>query len=247
LENNNFNCGVQQGNYYASISFNEDIVNDAVSVYDYLEKIQKKLIIEGIKLEYIPDQYVHERKFYDDNKGEMQSLIKNIRTLKGMHMSDLEKFSETLQLNPGTLELIRILKSTGFKIALLSSGFNFFIKRLFEAAGVDYAFSNTLKIDENGIITDELEEPVITGITKNEILEFIMNLENVNRDQVIAVGDGSTSSHFIKNGGLSIAFKPGETGVKTDGIFSSDQIINLLYCLGIPKTELDKYLKEVLG
>jgi len=75
----------------------------------------------------------------------------------------------------------------GFKIALLSSGFNFFIKRLFEAAGVDYAFSNTLKIDENGIITGELEEPVITGITKNEILEFIMNLENVNRDQVIAV------------------------------------------------------------
>lgn len=77
--------------------------------------------------------------------------------------------------------------------------------------------------------------------------EFIMNLENVNRDQVIAVGDGSTSSHFIKNGGLSIAFKPGEIGVKTDGIFSSDQIINLLYCLGIPKTELDKYLKEGLG
>jgi len=186
-------------------------------------------------------------KFSDDTKEEMQSLIENIRMLKGVHMSDLEKFSEILQLNPGTLELIRILKSMGFKIALLSSGFNFFIKRLFEAAGVDYAFSNTLKIDENGIITGELEEPVITGITKNEILEFIMNLENVNRDQVIAVGDGSTSSHFIKNGGLSIAFKPDEIGVKTDGIFSSDQIINLLYCLGIPKTELDKYLKEGHG
>lgn len=70
LENNNFNCGVQQGNYYASISFNEDIVNDAVSAYDFLEKIQNKLIIEGIKLEYIPDQYVHERKFYDELKDD---------------------------------------------------------------------------------------------------------------------------------------------------------------------------------
>jgi len=186
-------------------------------------------------------------KFSDDNKGDMQSLIENIRMLKGMHMSDLEKFSEILQLNPGTLELVRILKSMGFKIALLSSGFSFVIKKLFEAAGVDYAFSNTLKIDENGIITGELEEPVITGITKNEILEFIMNLENVSRDQVIAVGDGSTSSHFITNSGLSIAFKPDETGVKTDGIFSSDQITNLLYCLGIPKMELDKYLKEGHG
>ena len=96
-------------------------------------------------------------KFSDDNKGDMQSLIENIRTLKGVHISELEKFSEILQLNPGTLELIRILKSMGFKIALLSSGFNFVIKKLFEAAGVDYAFSNTLKVDENGIITGELE------------------------------------------------------------------------------------------
>jgi len=183
-------------------------------------------------------------KFSDDTKDEMQSLIENIRTLKGMHMSELEKFSEILQLNPGTLELIRILKSMGFKIALLSSGFNFVIKKLFEAAGVDYAFSNTLKVDENGILTGELEEPVITGITKNEILEFIMNLENISRDQVIAVGNGSISSHFIKNSGLSIAFKPDEPGVKTDGIFSSDQITHLLYCLGIPKTELDKYVKK---
>ena len=186
-------------------------------------------------------------KFSDDNKGDMQSLIENIRTLKGVHISELEKVSEILQLHPGTLELIRILKSMGFKIALLSSGFNFVIKKLFEAAGVDYAFSNTLKIDENGLLTGELEDPVITGITKNEILEFILNLENINREQVIAVGDGSTSSHFIENCGLSIAFKPDEPGVKTDGIFSSDQITHLLYCLGIPKTELDKYVKKVRG
>jgi len=186
-------------------------------------------------------------KFSGDHRGGMQSLIKHVRTLKGIHISELEKLSEILQLHPGTLELIRILKSMGFKIALLSSGFNLFIKRLFEAAGVDYAFSNTLKIDENGMFTGELEEPVITDITKNEILEFILNLENINREQVIAVGDGSTSSHFIENCGLSIAFKPDEPGVKTDGIFSSDQITHLLYCLGIPKTELDKYVKKDRG
>jgi 2-hydroxy-3-keto-5-methylthiopentenyl-1-phosphate phosphatase len=65
-------------------------------------------------------------------------------------------------LNPGTFELIKILKSMGFKIALLSSGFNFFIKRIFE----------------------------------------------------------------------------------TDGVLSNDQLLNVLYCLGIPKEELNKYLSE---
>jgi len=183
--------------------------------------------------------------FKDDHEDKIQVLIENAQNLKGIPVCVLEGFSETIQLNPGTLELIRILKTMGFKIALLSSGFNFFVKKIFETVGVDYAFSNTLKVDENGIITGELEEPVLTSITKNEILEFIMEIEDINRDQVIAVGDGSIRSQFIKDVGLSIAYNPDEATIKTDGILSSDQILNVLYCLGIPKTELNKY-KEIL-
>ena len=68
-----------------------------------------------------------------------------------------------------------------------------------------------------------------------------MEIENINRDQVIAVGDGSIRSQFIKDAGLSIAYNPDEATIKTDGILSSDQILNILYCLGIPRTELNKY------
>ena len=180
------------------------------------------------------------------NSGEdrMQALLENARILRGMPLAELEKFSEKLQLNPGTLELITTLKSMGFKIALLSSGFNFLMKRVFEEAGVDYAFSNSLKADEEGLITGELQEPVITNETKSEILDFIMSVENLKPEQVIAVGDGSTRSHFIKNVGLSIAFKPEDRSVATDGILSTDRIFHILYCLGIPKAELDKHLKR---
>ena len=82
--------------------------------------------------------------------------------------------------------------------------------KIFETAGIDYAFSNSLKVDQQGIITGELEDPVINSHTKDDILKFIMNVENIGPDQVIAVGDGSTRSHFIKNVGLSIAFNPDE-------------------------------------
>jgi phosphoserine phosphatase len=109
---------------------------------------------------------------------------------------------------------------------------------------VDYAFSNSLRTDDRGIITGELQEPVITSASKSDILEFIMNVENIQPEQVIAVGDGSTGTHFIRNVGLSIAFKPDEKSIETDGILSSDHIINILYCLGIPRTELDKHLKN---
>ena len=182
-------------------------------------------------------------RFLDDDKGRMEAVVGNAKMLMGIPVHDLERFSAILRLSPGSTELIRVLKSMGFKIAILSSGFDLFVKKLLREAGVDYAFSNTLQVDKNDMITGELEEPIITDDTKEEILEFIMNVEKISRDQVIAIGDGSTRSHFIKNAGLSIAFKPGEKSIKTDGFLISDQIINLLYCLGIPKKELNRYLE----
>jgi len=182
----------------------------------------------------------------DRGEDRMQALVENARILRGIPLTDLEKFSDKLQLNPGALELIGILKTMGFKIALLSSGFSFLMKRIFEQAGVDYAFSNSLKADEEGLITGELQEPVITNETKSEILDFIMSVESLRPEQVIAVGDGSTRSHFIKNVGLSIAFKPEDRSVATNGILSTDRISHILYCLGIPKAELDKHLKKKL-
>jgi len=180
----------------------------------------------------------------EGGEDRMQALVENARILRGIPLADLEKFSGKLQLNPGALELIGILKTMGFKIALLSSGFSFLMKRIFEQAGVDYAFSNSLKADEMGLITGELQEPVITSETKSEILDFIMSVEGLKPEQVIAVGDGSTRSHFIRNVGLSIAFKPEDTSVATDGILSTDRISHILYCLGIPKAELEKHLKR---
>jgi phosphoserine phosphatase len=202
------------------------------SLKEFLEEVEGKAgVVEG------------ETEFKAGREDKMQTLIENARAFKGMPIRDFEKFGSILELNPGALELIGILKSMGFKIALLTSGFNFFVKRIFEAAGVDYAFSNALKSDQKGIITGELEEPLITSDTKQEILDFIMNVEKIRPDQVIAVGDGSIGSHFIENVGLSIAFKPQEKSIKTDGVLSSDQLWNMLYCLGIPKGELEKHLK----
>jgi len=206
-----------------------------------LEDFSLKDFLETIKGEI--HSIDNTTRFLDDDKGRMEAVVGNAKMLKDIPVRDLERFSAILRLSPGSNELIRVLKSMGFKIAILSSGFDLFVRKILQEAGVDYAFSNTLQIDKNNVITGELEEPVITDGTKGEILEFIMNVEKISRDQVIAIGDGSTRSHFIKNAGLSIAFKPNEKSIKTDGVLSSDQIINLLYCLGIPKKELSRYLE----
>lgn len=205
------------------------------SIRDFLDKIGEAFGSPGKKFQ-----------LKGDFKDEVQVLIENASRLKGIPMSHFEKLSETLALNPGTLELIQILKSMGFKIALLSAGFDCFMKKIFEVSSADYAFSNTLKVDENGIITGELEEPILTGATRNEVLDLIMNLENIRPDQVIAVGDGLALSRLPEDIGLTIAFRPEVARIKADGIFNGDRIVNILYCFGIPKTELDQHLSKSL-
>jgi phosphoserine phosphatase len=212
----------------------ESTLLDDFSLHGFMEKVRGEIPSED-----------HSIRSQDISLGRTESPAEMAKALKGMPAGDFERFGDMLRLTPGSFELIRVLKSMGFKIALLSSGFDLLVKKLFQQTGVDYAFSNTLQVDPYGIITGQLEEPVITGDTKEEILEFIMNVEKISSDQVIAIGDGSTRSHFIQNAGLSIAFKPGRGSIQADGFLSSDQITNLLYCLGIPKRELHRYFQKV--
>ena len=207
-----------------------------------LQQASMNKFIEMVKGEISPDASQCESLRVAGK--DVETIKQNAMLLKGINSCEFENVADILELNPGAVELINILKSMGFKIALLSSGYNIFIKKIFEKAGVDYAFSNTLKTDENGIITGKLEDPIITDVTKNEILEFIMNVEEISRDQVIAVGDGSTQSHFMKDVGLSIAFKQDGSDIMSDGILSSNRIKDILFCLGIPKSELDKVITD---
>ena len=68
LKKNNLDWGIQQGNFYALTRFNEDLVNDAVSAYAVLGKIQDKLVQEGTKLKYFPCQHIYETKFCSELK-----------------------------------------------------------------------------------------------------------------------------------------------------------------------------------
>ena len=58
---------------------------------------------------------------------------------------------------------------------------------------------------------------------------------------MVAVGDGSAGSRFMKDVGLSIACKPAESTPPADGVFSSDQMLNILYCLGITESDIARY------
>jgi hypothetical protein len=65
LDKNRFSFGIQRQNFFASISFKEEVVHDAVDAYNRLEEIQGKLLDKGVKITYVPCQSVHKKEFLD--------------------------------------------------------------------------------------------------------------------------------------------------------------------------------------
>ena len=56
-------CGVQVGDSFAVVRFSEEVVKDAVTAYDVVEKIQDRLIEEGSNVDYIPCRFTQDRAF----------------------------------------------------------------------------------------------------------------------------------------------------------------------------------------
>lgn len=70
LEERCFCCGLQQGNLFAYVQFKEDLVYDAVSAYDMVERIQEELGRRGMDLNYVPCQHVQDSDFCEGLKDQ---------------------------------------------------------------------------------------------------------------------------------------------------------------------------------
>jgi len=174
-------------------------------------------------------------------KGEVdfsESLRTRVALLKGLKLKSLESISETVQLTKGSEELIIALKEMGFKVALISGGFTYFTDILKKRLGFDYAFGNQLEI-KDGRLTGRIKGGIVDARRKAEVMDEICRKEEVTRDEVVAVGDGSNDRIMLANAGLGIAFNAKEILKKVaDGAITRDHMKGVLYCLGITDRDL---------
>ena len=140
--------------------------------------------------------------------GEMDfksALLKRVQLLKGLPTEKLQQLSNSLPLTPGAESLVNILKYLGYKIALVSGGFQFFIDKIRDDYGLDYGVANQLKI-ENGKVSGELEGQIIDAEAKEKTLVALAEKEGFSLRQVVAVGDGANDIKMLARAGLGIAF-----------------------------------------
>jgi phosphoserine phosphatase len=224
------------------ISFQEDNIyrrNRRLVVFDMDSTLIQQEVI---------DEIAREAGVYDEvsavtelaMRGELdfkQSLIRRVALLKGLDQALLEQVAERLVLTEGAERLIRALRTFGYKTAVISGGFTYFGKRLQEKLGLDYMHANELEI-RDGRLTGKVIGEIIDGQRKAELLKDIADRENIDLEQVIAVGDGANDLPMLRVAGLGIAFhaKPLVKRSARQSI-STLGLDGILYLMGVKDTD----------
>jgi phosphoserine phosphatase len=167
-----------------------------------------------------------------------ESLKRRVALLKGLPADTLGQIAASLTLSEGAETVIETLKSLGFKIGVISGGFDYFGKYLQEKLGLDYVFANSLEI-RNGKLTGRITGDIIDAGRKAEILKTITTVENINLHQTIAVGDGANDLPMLRVAGLGVAFHARPV-VRQNAhrSISSVGLDGLLYLMGISEREI---------
>lgn len=170
-----------------------------------------------------------------------ESFRQRVALLKGLDESVMRDIAENLPIMEGASRALRILKKYGYKIAILSGGFTYFGNYLKQKFGIDYVYANELEVDDNGKLTGNYVGDIVDGQRKAELLRLIAKFENLDLQQVIAVGDGANDLPMLNCAGLGIAFhaKP-KVKANAKQSISSIGLDGVLYMLGFK----DSYIEE---
>lgn len=74
------------------------------------------------------------------------SLKERVSLLKGVPADVFEKLKSVITIAPGARELCKALKALGYKLAVLSGGFQPLAEWLAGELGIDHAFANHVRI-----------------------------------------------------------------------------------------------------
>lgn len=170
-----------------------------------------------------------------------ESFTERCKLLKGLDVSVMRDIAENLPFTEGVDRLMYVLKKYGYKIAILSGGFTFFGEYIQKKYGIDYVYANELEIDDTGHLSGNYVGEIVDGKRKAELLKLIAQVEKVDLQQTIAVGDGANDLPMLSQAGLGIAFH-----AKPRVVANAQQSINtigldgVLYFLGFKDSYLDE-------
>jgi phosphoserine phosphatase len=170
------------------------------------------------------------------------ALRQRVALLKGLPTSELQEIGQELKLSQGLEDLVSVLKKLGYKLAVVSGGFQQFTDHLRDRLGLDYAFGNQLELRGKSL-TGRIKGKVIDAAQKARLLNWIADQEGILLDQTVAIGDGANDALMLSQAGLGIAYNAREALNRVAaGNIAHSRIKNILYILGVTESDIDKLI-----
>jgi len=170
-----------------------------------------------------------------------EAIVQRVALLKGLKVEALEMVRNEMKLSGGAEELVETLKRLGFKLGLVSGGFDYFVNFLKERLGLDFAFANQLEI-KDGALTGKVLGKIVDGPYKAKIVNMVSDQEGVLLDQTVAIGDGANDGLMLGQAGLGIAYNAKEKLERAASMsLGRARLKNILYILGISEEEMGSW------
>ncbi len=161
------------------------------------------------------------------------SLYSRVSLLAGLEEAVLIKARNQITLTTGAKTLIECLHKLGHKVGVVSGGFIDVIDPIMQTLKVNFCRANKLEI-QNGKLTGKLVGKIVDSDEKAKALREFANLEGVDLEQTVAVGDGANDIKMIQAAGLGIAFKAKPKVIESaDSTISFSNLSAVLPLMGI--------------
>ena len=173
-----------------------------------------------------------------------EALVQRVALLRGLAVENLIQVRDNLRLSEGARRVAKALKGLGYKLVVVSGGFDFFADHLKEQLGFDYAFANALEI-KDGVVTGRLSGPIVDAVQKARIVNQVSHELGILLDQTVAVGDGANDALMLGQAGLGMAYNAKPRLQRVANVtLGHTRLMNILYLLGITERDIQEVLNR---
>lgn len=134
-----------------------------------------------------------------------ESLRQRVSLLKGLPSSIIDEVRQEITLTEGARDLIVKILALGHVPAVVSGGFTSVIEPLMKDLEIKHYRANALGV-ANGRLTGQLVGTVVDRKAKAFALHEFANIEGIEIENTIAIGDGANDIDMVEFAGLGIAF-----------------------------------------
>lgn len=168
-----------------------------------------------------------------------ESLRERVAALAGTPQSALAEVGAAIRLTPGARTLCRTLISLGYRLALVSGGFEEIVGPLAQQMGVHRFRANRLEVADC-VLTGRVIPPIVDRAGKAAALREFAEEFGFDVSRTVAIGDGANDLDMLATAGLGVAFRAKPAVAEAaDASVTAPYLDSVLYLLGITREQVE--------